>query len=347
MPNVVGEKQGAAVSRLDGARLTSRVVAKASSAPSGTVFAEVPVPGSHVSRGSVVTLSVASTTVAQVPDVVGDKTAVAIRALRAHGLAVDTASVGSRKPAGIVLSQSPTAGAAVAKGSTVVIRVSRGAVRVPDLVGQSRSTAVSALRGAGLVPNVFTVPSAQPKGQVVAQHPRAGVSVPRGAKVRLNLSNGSGSGGGAPPPPPPPPPPPAPATRSIPDVTGQPQEAAQRQLNTAGFKARVIYVSSDQPEGTIVSQAPSGGTTAKKGTRVRLNASLGPTPGPQKAPPRVVGLDPQTATARLRSAGFRVQRLTQTTNVSSQDGQVVDEQPTGANVPAGSTVTIYIGSFSG
>jgi len=104
---------------------------------------------------------------------------------------------------------------------------------------------------------------------------------------------------------------------------------------------------SDQPEGTVVSQSPAGGDTARKRTRIRLNTSLGPTPGAGNAVPRVTGLSPQTATARLRSAGFEVQRLTQTTASQSQDGLVVDEQPIGANVPAGSTVTIYVGSFSG
>ena len=29
-------------------------------------------------------------------------------------------------------------------------------------------------------------------------------------------------------------------------MTGQPQEAARRQLNAAGFKSRVVFVSSDQ-----------------------------------------------------------------------------------------------------
>ena len=343
VPNVIGQKQGPAVDRLDRAGLTSRVVAKPSSEPAGTIFAEEPGPGTHVTRGSVVTLSASSTAQVTVPDVVGDKAPVAIRALRAEGLSAQTISVASSKAAGVVISQSPASGASVAKGSTVAIRVSRGATRVPNVVGQTRSAAVSVLRAASLVPAPFVVPSSQPKNTVVSQRPHAGTSVPPQTKVRINISSGSTSGGGVPPPPPPPP-----ASKSVPDVTGQQQEAAQRQLNGIGFKSRVVYVPSDQPQGAVVSQSPGGGSTVKVGTRITLNASLGPNPGAGQVVPKVIGLDPQTATARLVSAGFRVQRLTQKTSVRTLNGKVVDVQPAaGVRAPAGSPVTIYVGRFSG
>jgi serine/threonine-protein kinase len=129
-------------------------------------------------------------------------------------------------------------------------------------------------------------------------------------------------------------------------VTGQLQQNAQRRLNAVGFKSRVVFVPSDQPEGTVVSQSPAGGTTAKSGTRITLNASLGPSPGAAQAVPKVIGLDPRTATARLEAAGFQVQRLTQKTSVRSESGKVVDVQPArGVHVPAGETVTIYVGRF--
>ena len=171
-----------------------------------------------------------------VPDVVGDKASAAIRALRAKGLTAQPASVASNKAKGTVVSESPAAGASVAKGSSVAIRVSQGPSRVPNVVGQTRADAVSVLKAAGFSSNVFLVPSSQPKNTVVAQKPHAGTNAPRGSKVRLNVSSGNASGGGVPPPPPPAPqPPPPPASKSVPDVTGQPQEAAQRQLNAIGF----------------------------------------------------------------------------------------------------------------
>jgi beta-lactam-binding protein with PASTA domain len=346
VPNVIGMKPGEAVGRLGQRGLTARVVAKPSSEPAGTIFAEEPGPGTHVTRGSVVTLSSSSAAQVTVPDVVGDKAPAAISTLRAQGLSTQTASVTSNKAKGIVVSESPAAGESVVKGSTVTIRVSRGPSRVPDVVGQTRATAVAALKAAGFKAAVFVVPSSQPKNTVLAQRPRAGANAPPGSPVRLNISSGTTSGGGVPPPPPQPPPPPA--SKSIPDVTGQAQQAAQRQLNGVGFKSRVVYVPSDQPQGTVVSQSPTGGTSAKVGSRITLNASRGPTPTAGQIVPKVLRLDPQTATSRLESVGFKVQRLTQKTSVRSLNGKVVDCQPAaGMRVPAGTFVTIYVGRFVG
>jgi serine/threonine-protein kinase len=249
-----------------------------------------------------------------------------------------------------VLAQNPAAGKRIAAGSTVTLNVSRGLVTVPDTVGQSRNDAVAAVRGAGLKPKAFVVASSRPKGIVVAQKPAGGKRVPGGSPVRLNVSSGSSTGAAPPPPPPPPPAPPPPPppskpkTVTVPDVTGQQQDVAQKQLNTAGLKAGVVYVASDQPQGVVLAQAPTAGTTQKRGTRIQLNVSLGPTPGTLKGVPDVRNLDPAAARAKLSAAGFKVQTLSQGVTDSSQIGKVVDEQPAGGkNAPAGSIVTIYVG----
>jgi serine/threonine-protein kinase len=211
-------------------------------------------------------------------------------------------------------------------------------VTVPDTVGQSRDNAVAAIRGAGLKPTVFTVPSSQPKGTVVAQRPLGGKRVPGGSAVRLNVSSGSTAAV-----PPPPPPPSKPATVTVPDVTGQQQDVAQKQLNAAGLKAGVVYVASDEVQGTVVSQAPEGGTTQKRGTRIQLNVSRGPR-AVVKGVPDVRNLDVGEARAKLTAAGFKVQTLPQGVSDPSQVGKVVDEQPAGGkNAPTGSVVTIYVG----
>lgn len=342
VPNVVRLKQQEAVSRLNARGLVARIRTTAGEATPGTVVAQDPNPGADVTRRSVVTLTVAAARTVAVPDVVGQSAAAAVKALQAKGLQVQTVNVASRKPSGTVLEQSPAAGARVAGGSTVIIRISRGLVTVPGTIGQSRDTAVAAVRGAGLVPKVFMVPSSQPKGNVVAQAPKPGTRVPGKSTVRLNVSKGV-SGGGAPPPPPPPPPAP-PASVSVPDVTGQLQSVAQRQLNSAGLKAGVVYLPSDMPQDTVVSQSPQPGTTRNRGTRVQLNVALGPTPGEERPVPNVASLDPATARSRLEAAGFEVQTLPQDVSDRNQIAKVVDEQPSaGRRAPVGSTVTIYVG----
>jgi eukaryotic-like serine/threonine-protein kinase len=335
VPDVVGLRESLAVVKIGQAGLVSHISTKTSSLyAAGTVFAEEPSAGSRVTRGSAVTLVTSVASVVVVPNVIGEKAASAVKALRAKGLTVETSRVVSLKPDGTVVGQSPVAGSKVAKGSTALIRISHGLVTVPDTVGQISSVAAKIVRAAGLVPRFFSVPSQRPKGSVVAQHPAAGSRAQRGSTVRLNIAKASSI------------PPPPPGTRSVPDVIGEPQDRAQQELQAAGFEAGVVYVASGRPAGTIVSQSPAGGTAARKGTRVQIKASLGPSPGPQQVVPNVIGLAPGQAADRLRAAGFEVQQLTQTVQDRSKDGIVVDEQPgAGKKAPAGSTVTIYVGSF--
>jgi beta-lactam-binding protein with PASTA domain len=234
--------------------------------------------------------------------------------------------------------------------STITGSSVRASAEVPNTVGKSRDAAVSAVRDAGLKPKAFTVSSSQKKGTVVAQNPEPGLRVVDGSTVRLNVSNGAGPGAAPPPPPPPappPPPPPAPPARvTVPDVTGQQQDVAQRKLNAAGLKAGVVYLKSDEDRGTVISQAPAGGTTRARGTRIQLNASFGPRPGTLKGVPDVRNLDPGAARAKLTAAGFNVQTLHQLVSDRSQVGKVVDEQPRGRNAPARSVVTIYVGRLA-
>jgi beta-lactam-binding protein with PASTA domain len=343
VPNVVRLKQQQAVQQLNARGLVARIRTRAASAAPGTVVAQDPSPGANVTRRSVVTLAVSAAQNLAVPNVVGRREAAAVSALRAKGFAVQTANVVSSKPSGTVIAQSPAAAASVLRGSTVTIRISRGLVSVPNVVGQSRDTAVAAIRGAGLVPKAFVVPSSQPKNNVVSQSPQAGKRIAGGSTVRLNVSNGNAGSAVPPPPPPPPPPPAAPATVSVPDVTGQQQDAAQKQLNAKGLKAGVVYVKSSEQQGTVVSQSPQSGTV-KRGTRVQLNVALGSQPGTLKGVPEVRNLDPATARSKLQAAGFSVQTLQQPVSDATQVGKVVDEQPAGGrNAPAGSVITIYVG----
>ncbi len=346
VPNVINQSQSIAVERVKRRGLVARVATKPSDFAAGKVFAEAPGAGTQVARRSVVTLSVSAASVEAVPSVVGKAATAATAQLRAQGFTVDTSGVASNQPRGTVLSQSPAAGAKVAKGSTVVIRISRGQATVPDVVGQTRATAVAAVRAAGLVPQPFRVPSTQPKGTVVAESPKAGARVSGGSKVRLNISSGQASGG-APPPPPPPPPPPSgtkPAVVTVPDLTGEAQEIAQRRLNSTGLKVGMVYVPSNELEGTVLSQSPEGGTTQKRGTRIQLNVSLGSNPGVLRAVPDVLGLGPTAAKTKLERAGFTVQTLPQGVTDPSQIGKIVDVQPAaGRRAPVNSNVTIYVG----
>jgi serine/threonine-protein kinase len=301
-----------------------------------------------VAKSAPVQLSVSAVSLSKVPNVVGLRSAAAVKRLKTAGLGTQVISVPGTKPPGTVLSQTPTAGQSVGRGSTVALKVSRGTATVPDVVGQQASDAKAALGAAGLQTTVFKVPNAASKGTVVAQKPAAGAKAPRGSKVRINVSTGSQAT-------PPPPPPPgggttttrtttAPATVTVPKVVGLQQGPAQRKLNGAGLGARVLYVSSQSPSGQVVSQSPTAGTTVKRGSRVTIRVSLGPNQAQTATVPDVVGDDQQAATSQLRAAGFTVQVIQVPTDDPTQNGVVVDEQPAGGSrAPTGSQVTIYVG----
>jgi serine/threonine-protein kinase len=132
----------------------------------------------------------------------------------------------------------------------------------------------------------------------------------------------------------------------VPNVVGENQTTAQKRLQRVGLKSSLSYVASSKPAGTVVTEQPTAGTTVTRGSRVALRISNGPAPKPLKTVPDVTGQDQGTATATLRQAGFTVVTIDQPTTDQTQNGIVLDEQPTpGSRIPAGSQVTIYVGVF--
>lgn len=381
VPPVVGKSEGVAVTRLTRLGLEPAVTHGADPEPAGTVVHQEPGAGAKVRRGSVVRLAVSTGPKGpagiRVPNVVGLTSTRAIDALRTAGLRAQTTTESSDKPAGTVIAESPAAGSEVVKNSVVTLTVSKGPeeVAVPDLVGQSEDDARASLRSAGLVASVFRVTSDKPTGIVVAQDPKAGERLAKGGKVRVNVSKGA----------PAPPPtttttPPVttvtttatttrttttttettattrtttttsapPATTTVPDVRGKSQTQARHALRQVGLVAAVAYVHGQVPFDQVVAQFPKPGASAKRGDRVRINVSLGPTPRAQRAVPDVTSEDETSATQRLRAAGFTVETVDQVTDDGSADAVVLSQDPAGGTrAPRGSTVTIFVGRFSG
>ena len=133
-----------------------------------------------------------------------------------------------------------------------------------------------------------------------------------------------------------------------PKVTGLAATPALRQLNAQGLFATVVYQSSSQPAGRVLSQSPAAGTSVKRGSHVRVVVSTGPNPQPATTVPDVTGQDQATAVDTLQSAGFRVLVLNHPTTNQSQDGVVTEQQPhAGASIPGDSLVALYVGRLNG
>jgi beta-lactam-binding protein with PASTA domain len=356
VPDVIGLPEQVAAQRIHQKGMVAIPNTGPSSRPVGVVFAQRPGAGAQVDKGQSVTIFISSGPARKaVPNVTGLPLKQAQQRLSAAGFGSNVKRVASSRPDGIVTEQAPVAGVTAVKGTTVTLSVSNGRkpVTVPSVVGQTQGAAVSQLTKLGLKPQLQNVPSNEPAGLVVAQKPAGGKEVDKGSTVILNVSRGTGGGTTTPQTTTPP------ATTAttvttttaaapvrIPTVRGLAIAAGLRRLNTAGLRPVVRYVSSTQPAGRIVAQAPSAGT-ARPGARVRVNVSKGPNPAAPVAVPDVVGQDQAAAASTLRQAGFNVLVLFRKTADQTKNGTVVDEQPVaGSSIPRGSYVAIFVGRFS-
>jgi eukaryotic-like serine/threonine-protein kinase len=158
---------------------------------------------------------------------------------------------------GTVLDQGPEAGVELQAGAQMLIVVSSNAqASVPNVTGMKVDAAKQALTAQKLTPQVQQVDSNQPAGLVLSQDPVAGTKVASGTQVRLAVSKG-------------------PEMVTVPSLRGLSLENATQKLSDAGLTARIIRVSSSEPEGTVIAQDPPGGQKVKKGTAVRINVSQG------------------------------------------------------------------------
>jgi serine/threonine-protein kinase len=229
VPQVVGQSQGSAVNALAAVKLKPVLKNVASTKAAGTVVAQKPKAGVQVDKGSKVTLNVSTgsgpsttTTLTSTTTTLTTTTATAttpatstrpVRALPVVGLAQTPAlrrlnTVGLRptvvykrssQPANRVLSESPTAGTSLRRGSRVLLVVSAGAspqpaTSVPNVVGQDQATAANNLRSAGFKVVVLNRPttSQSKDGVVVDEQPRAGSSIPGGLQVTIFVGRFSG-----------------------------------------------------------------------------------------------------------------------------------------------------------
>jgi len=232
----------------------------------------------------------------------------------------------SDQPAGIVYEQSPVEGTGLARGGIVTILVSTGkkTVTMPDVRGTQLTDAVATLTTSGLKTKSVGVPSDKRSGTVTGQDPKAGTSLVEGATVRINYSTG-------------------PKLIAVPPVVGLDYSTALQQLQAAGFAVGRTDVESDQPAGVVVSQVPSGSSTAAKGSTVNVSVSNGPQTTPL---PDVSGQTEADAKATLAVAGFKVKVTAQDTDVETFDGVVISQDPPGNTQQDPNTIVkLFVGAY--
>ncbi|MFC6285578.1 Stk1 family PASTA domain-containing Ser/Thr kinase [Nocardioides sp. GCM10027113] len=261
------------------------------------------------------------------PAVLGLGKVAAVEKLEEAGL---VAELGERQysetvPAGKVLATDPATGERVLDGGTVTVVLSLGKERydVPKLRGLSEDEAQDALQETNLAFGESTGAWSEkvPEGQVIASEPAAGTTLRPGAIVDLVVSKG-------------------PKPIRVRDWTGKDGDRAEQALTGSGLDVtRDTAYSDSVPEGDVISQDPSGGTTLYRGDDVRLVVSLGPELVEVPSGLRGSGVD--AARQRLEDLGFDV-KVERSDNYFGL-GYVFSHSPkAGEMVPRGSTITLYL-----
>jgi penicillin-binding protein 1A len=127
-----------------------------------------------------------------IPDVVGSRSAHAQNALAKANFTPKVELVPSAEAQGIVLAQTPKGGASAELGSLVTIQVSSGVpakVKIPDVVGMSRTDARAALEVSGFVVEVVEKHVGDPHDVdvVLGQDPIAGTKALQGTTVTITV----------------------------------------------------------------------------------------------------------------------------------------------------------------
>ena len=203
---------------------------------------------------------------ASVPDVTGYTEEAAREAIEAAGYVVGevTEEYSSDTVSGRVIRTDPEANTALDEGETVNIVISLGAEKgtVPDLSGMTAEEAQQAIEDAGFVASFGgNENSDATENTVSSQDPVANTEADKGTTVTYWISIG-------------------PEDVDVPDVIGKTQSVATSTLTSAGFSVNVESggYSDEYAKGVVMSQSPSGGSSASEGATITIYISQGSEP---------------------------------------------------------------------
>ncbi len=192
IPKVAGLTSEAAIKRLEDLQFQVNTIAEQSdTVPVNIVIRTSPPAGKRVDPNSVVTIVVSQGPApVAIPDVSGLSQVDATQVLANAGFRVAaTTEPSSTVPNGQVIRTQPGAGTPAAKDSTVTLVISSGPrqATVPDVVGQSQSSATSTLEGDGFKVEVVVVTSPGSAGRVISQNPTGGSRANAGSTVTITV----------------------------------------------------------------------------------------------------------------------------------------------------------------
>jgi eukaryotic-like serine/threonine-protein kinase len=265
----------------------------------------------------------------QVPDVTGQPSVDAIATLQNRGFHPRT----QQKPDSTVqpdhvINTDPKGSDSVAAGSDITVNVSTGPQQqvVPDVSNLSYADAVRKLTAVGFAKfSQSAAPStAEQKDKVVGTDPPANQTSAITNVIKIIVGSG-------------------PETKDVPDVTGQAQDLAQKNLTVYGFtKFSTAPVDSPLPPGEVIGTNPPAGGNVPLDTVIELRVSK----GDQFVMPNLAGQVWTDAEPLLRSKGW-TGSLVKGPDVAAGDtnrNRVVTQTPAaGTGVNLNGDITLQFG----
>ena len=212
-----------------------------------------------------------------------------------------------------------------ANTTSVVSEESVEMVEMIDLRGMTLSEANAELSAKGLTVESTGTKSSEEyeEGQIMEQDTAGGASVAKGSVVHVVLSSGSSV-----------------EEITVPDVVGKSASEAQQELEEAGFKVNREFEYSDKESGNVVSQDPSGGSTAEEGSTVTITVSQGEE---KVSVPNLLGLKLDTAKSTLEELGLQAGKVTEEYSDDYDEGDVIKQSEAPKSyVSEGQTIDLVI-----
>jgi beta-lactam-binding protein with PASTA domain len=300
MPALVGQSEGVALEllrRIGQAEPT--ITDDFSDGQAGIVIAQDPKAGTLLGPDSQISLTVRRSRRDDappkvLPGFIGGTLAEAEARLKALRLRPEVIRRPDDGPADIVLDQAPKEGTPLADIATVTLTVSAPreappeTVIVPDLIGRTAKLARELLKAVELTPEVKDTADPEAPAEVIAQDPKAGTTVRRGATVSITVNTAPEPG------------------RVVPNLKGRDLREAWRVLAALELTAEVSTVPDGAPEGQVIAQDPKANTRVEAGSTVVLKVSgRGRARGAARdlnALTRAMARDPRAETAGLDAA---------------------------------------------
>ena len=196
-------------------------------------------------------------------------------------------------------------------------------VTIPqNIIGMSAIEAQRTLDGLGLNMEQGTAISSDTveKGKVAATDPKPGSKLDKGSTVTIQLSSGA-------------------AEITVPDVSGQTQDAARKTLEDAGLRVGSVKYEDDSKveANRVIRTTPEAGSSASADEEIILVLSSGYVSIDSA---KVVGKSQDEGLKYLVTLGLQTNTVTEETN-KTPNGQIISIEPNG-RVKVGTSVTVKV-----